>query len=368
MPSGRHNVISTGSPIIYVVLDTAAVSRGSGSKNKSREREIRQKIVEDGLVAAVILLPENLFYNTGAPAIILILDKSRSPQDPIRLVNASRLFVKGQPKNYLAPEHIDAIVNAVRSEHDIEDLCRLVTIDILSDIDFDLGPRRHVPINPDIPTVPVADGLPALALSHQHLEEARQQTTQLLANFHVIGGEQEALPQGWKREPLTVVIAEKLSGDWGDEHPTRGKPAVRCAVIRGTDFPDVGRLRFAEVPIRYISEKTLKARQPRVGDILVEISGGGKYQNTGRALYLTDEMFTIANDPVMFTNFTKLLRVDDKVIRPKYFYYQWVHLYDLGRTAIYEKQPTNIKNFKLDDFLKSEYISFPLDLVQFEEI
>ena len=51
-----------------IVLDTGAVSRGSGSKQTSRERYIRKAYVENDLIEGVILLPENLFYNTTAPA------------------------------------------------------------------------------------------------------------------------------------------------------------------------------------------------------------------------------------------------------------------------------------------------------------
>ncbi|MEJ5166710.1 MAG: class I SAM-dependent DNA methyltransferase, partial [Thermoanaerobaculia bacterium] len=50
-----------------VVLDTGAVSRGSGTSGKNRERDIRKIFVDNGLIEAVLLLPENLFYNTTAP-------------------------------------------------------------------------------------------------------------------------------------------------------------------------------------------------------------------------------------------------------------------------------------------------------------
>ena len=60
-----------------IVLDTGAVSRGSGSQNTDRERDIRKKFVEEDLIEGVILLPENLFYNTSAPGIILLLNRSK---------------------------------------------------------------------------------------------------------------------------------------------------------------------------------------------------------------------------------------------------------------------------------------------------
>lgn len=361
----QHMLASVGKEgRIAVVLDTAAVSRGSGAKNQNRERDIRKRIVQAGLVEAVILLPENLFYNTGAPGIILVLNKSHSPQDPIRLINASRHFVKGQPKNYLEPHHIDEIVEAVYATEDIEDLCRVVTLDVLADIDFDLSPSRHVPLDPDIPVVPLSEGLTAGDSAAKQFTSAHAAAGQLLREFSEANADGGELLEGWKREPLGALVKEKLSGDWGDEHPTPGKPSTRCAVIRGTDFPNVARLRFANVPVRYIRETSVSKRKPQEGDILVEISGGGKYQNTGRALYLTEETFAAANDPVMFTNFTKLLRVDSSIILPKYFFYHWTLVYDLGRTARYEKQPTNIKNFKLEDFLKSEWITFPENLAE----
>lgn len=52
---------------LALVLDTGSVSRGSGNRGSNRERDIRAKFVERGLFEAVILLPENLFYNTSAP-------------------------------------------------------------------------------------------------------------------------------------------------------------------------------------------------------------------------------------------------------------------------------------------------------------
>ncbi len=355
---------------IAVVLDTAAVSRGSGAKGKSRERDIRKKIVDAGLVAAVILLPENLFYNTGAPAIILILDSAHEPTDPIRLVNASRLFTKGQPKNFLEPKHLEAITAAVHATEDIEDLCRVLPLGVLAEIDYDLSPRRHVPLDPDIPAVPLADGLKSSRAATKRLDAAHRDVAKLLARFRTTGMEDigGSVPDGWERVTLGCLVDNQVSGDWGEEHPEPGRPAVRCAVIRGTDFPAVARLKFADVPVRHIKDSSVTKRQLKSGDILVEISGGGKYQNTGRILYLTDETFAAANDPVMFTNFTKRLRVRESIVRPKYFYYQWVHLYDLGRTARYEKQPTNIKNFKLADFLASEFATFPTALDQQDEI
>src|SRR6185437_8027217 len=60
-----------------VVLDTGAASRGSGNANASKEKNVRRWFVQQDLVEGVIYLPENLFYNTSAPGIIVVLNKAK---------------------------------------------------------------------------------------------------------------------------------------------------------------------------------------------------------------------------------------------------------------------------------------------------
>ena len=87
-----------------VVLDTGAVTRGSGSKNEDKERNIRKWFVDRDLIDGVILLPDNLFYNTTAAGVIVVLNKRKpaARKGKIVLVNASRRVTKGKPKNYIA--------------------------------------------------------------------------------------------------------------------------------------------------------------------------------------------------------------------------------------------------------------------------
>ena len=94
--------------MLAVILDTGAVSRGSG-KNSDREKAIRAEFVNRDLIECVILLPDNLFYNTGAPGIIIVVNKSKpaNRKDQILLINASAEFEKGKPKNFLTPKNID---------------------------------------------------------------------------------------------------------------------------------------------------------------------------------------------------------------------------------------------------------------------
>jgi len=84
-----------------VVLDTGAVSRGSGNQGSNKQRDVRKRFVEDDLIGAVLLLPENLFYNTTAPGIVMVLNKRRRKPGEILLINGSKLFSKGRPNNFL---------------------------------------------------------------------------------------------------------------------------------------------------------------------------------------------------------------------------------------------------------------------------
>ena len=112
-----------------VVLDTGAVSRGSGNANTNKEKDVRQWFVEQDLIEGVIYLPENLFYNTTAPGIILFLNKAK-PKDrkgKLFLVNASREFAKGDPKNYLPDDAILRIADTFKAWHEEEKFSRIVT-------------------------------------------------------------------------------------------------------------------------------------------------------------------------------------------------------------------------------------------------
>ena len=81
------------------MLDTGAVTRGSGSKNEDKERNIRKWFVDHDLIDGVILLPENLFYNTNAAGVVDECFRSASPphEDKVILLNASRRVQKGRP-------------------------------------------------------------------------------------------------------------------------------------------------------------------------------------------------------------------------------------------------------------------------------
>ena len=129
-----------------VVLDTGAVTRGSGSKNEDRERNIRRWFVERDLIDGVILLPDNLFYNTSAAGIIVVLSKRKAEarKDKIVLVNASRRVGKGRPKNYVPEEYIRPIAAMFLNGEPVDGEVAVINREQAKEADYNLSPSRWV--------------------------------------------------------------------------------------------------------------------------------------------------------------------------------------------------------------------------------
>lgn len=162
-----------------VVLDTGAVTRGSGSKNEDKERNVRKWFVDHDLIDGVILLPENLFYNTPAAGVIVVLSKRKSAarKGRIVLLNASRHFRKGRPKNYLPEEDIRPLAAMYLKGEPVEGEVAVITTQQAIDADYNLSPGKWVGQNGSA----AVGSIPALI---QQLEQLNAQdlnlTTELL--------------------------------------------------------------------------------------------------------------------------------------------------------------------------------------------
>jgi type I restriction enzyme M protein len=129
-----------------VVLDTGAASRGSGNANSNKEKEVRQWFVAQDVIEGVIYLPENLFYNTTAPGIIIVLNRAKlkSRAGKMLLLNASRDFVKGDPKNYLPEEAVTRIAETFLAWKEVEKFSRILGTDEIAKNDYNISPSRYI--------------------------------------------------------------------------------------------------------------------------------------------------------------------------------------------------------------------------------
>src|SRR5690606_28659587 len=98
------------------------------------EGKIRQKLIEENVLDAVIGLPENLFFGTGIPAAILIFDRSReaggenSEREDIMFIDASRDYQPGKNQNYLRESDIETISDVYHAREELAKYSRRVPL------------------------------------------------------------------------------------------------------------------------------------------------------------------------------------------------------------------------------------------------
>lgn len=168
-----------------IVLDTGAVSRGAGSKSSNKEKKVRENFVENDWVEGVILLPENLFYNTTAPGIVLLLNRSKPEEhcQQFLLVNASAYFVKVGAKNRLTDAGKDAVVEVYQNWETRDKLSRVVSLEDVQGADYNLSPSQFVEINDKLKHRPLKDILKDLEEAKKAREKADRDLADVLAKL-----------------------------------------------------------------------------------------------------------------------------------------------------------------------------------------
>ena len=111
------------------------------------EAVIRQKLVKSGILKGIIGLPANLFYGTGIPACILVLDKENAAaRKGVYMIDASKGFIKDGSKNRLREQDIHRIVDAFTKQVEVPRYARMVPFDEIADAknDFNLNLPRYI--------------------------------------------------------------------------------------------------------------------------------------------------------------------------------------------------------------------------------
>jgi type I restriction enzyme M protein len=110
------------------------------------EADIRRNLVRKGYIKGIIGLPANLFYGTGIPACIIVIDKEKANnRKGIFMIDASRGFIKDGNKNRLRSMDLHKIVDVFNKRLEIEKYSRMVSIDeIEQKNDFNLNIPRYI--------------------------------------------------------------------------------------------------------------------------------------------------------------------------------------------------------------------------------
>jgi type I restriction enzyme M protein len=122
-----------------VILPHGVLFRGGA------EGEIRKNIIERKLIKGIIGLPANLFYGTGIPACIIVIDKEGAERrEGIFMMDASKGFAKDGNKNRLREQDIHLIVDVFNRQHDVQKFARFVSNEEIEKNEYNLNIPRYI--------------------------------------------------------------------------------------------------------------------------------------------------------------------------------------------------------------------------------
>jgi type I restriction enzyme M protein len=123
-----------------IVLPHGVLFRGGA------EGRIRENLIKNDLIEAIIALPAKLFYGTGIPAAIVIFNKNKpeAHKNKILIIDAEQDYEEGKNQNRLRKKDIEKIVSAFEGYRDIEKFARVIDIKEIEENEFNLNVRRYV--------------------------------------------------------------------------------------------------------------------------------------------------------------------------------------------------------------------------------
>ena len=149
---------------------------------------------------------------------------------------------------------------------------------------------------------------------------------------------------------LAELIDEFVSGDWGNEECCDDTPnAVSC--IRAADFEPILSVDYSNIPTRYISDNSYQNKLLKVGDIIIEKSGGSPTQSTGRVILVTEELLK-EKQHIVCSNFCEAFRVK-KEWSPFYVFCYLQFLYKEGVFFNFEGKTSGLKNLQMEQAFNS---------------
>ena len=176
----QHMIASTNAEgMVGVVMPHGVLFRGSS------EKAIRQGILQDDLLEAVVGLPSGLFYGTGIPACLLILNKAKpkARKGKVLFINSELEYEEGKNQNKLRVQDIEKIVDTFDNYSEIKRYSQIVPLDAIAENDYNLNIRRYADTSPppeiyDVRAI-LHGGIPVREVESEYISE------EILAGFDV---------------------------------------------------------------------------------------------------------------------------------------------------------------------------------------
>lgn len=141
---GFYHLKQTGT--MAIVLPHGVLFRGAA------EGTIRETLLKNGAIYAVIGLPSNMFYNTSIPTCIVVLKKHRDGRD-VLFIDASRLYEKEKKQNVMRKEHIDKVLELYHDRKSVDKAAYLASFEDIKANDYNLNIPRYVDTSEKEPEV-----------------------------------------------------------------------------------------------------------------------------------------------------------------------------------------------------------------------
>ena len=145
---------------------------------------------------------------------------------------------------------------------------------------------------------------------------------------------------------LKEVVLKPITGEWGTE-------GNNVQILRTTNFTNEGRVNYLKVVERNVDSNKIEKKKLKIGDIIIEKSGGSPKQPVGRVVFFEKEGVFLCN------NFTAILRPKLDEVVPKYLLYILYCNHKFGFTSAYQNKTTGIINLQLPKYLEGTKIPLP---------
>jgi type I restriction enzyme M protein len=177
---------------VGVVIDNGCLFRGG------KERAVRSAVLERDWVECVVLLPEKLFYNTGAPGAIMILRRNKPAErkDKVLFINASKEFEQHpevRKLNILGKTHIEKIASAYRVFGEERGFARIVGLDEVKQNDYNLNVTLYVMADEEGEQINIAKEYIELKGLERQRQEIAQKLEQYISELTQAIGEHDVL-------------------------------------------------------------------------------------------------------------------------------------------------------------------------------
>jgi len=169
---------------VGVVIDNGCLFRGG------KEKIIRSKIVDKDLIETIILLPEKLFYNTGAPGAIIVLNKNKPDfkKEKIQFINASKEY-ESHPEvrklNRLGDKSIDKIVKAYKSDKELKGFSEFIEKEKIKENDYNLNVTLYAYPEEEIEEINIVREWKDISDINQKLSETEKKIANYLSELEI---------------------------------------------------------------------------------------------------------------------------------------------------------------------------------------